>query len=71
MSETPSERPGLDTNGQRAAAPGDLGATIPMEPGGDEPGSRRGAPVPPSRGYREVTLLAVVVGVLIGVVMNA
>ncbi len=72
MSETPSERPGLETNGQRAAMPGDPGATIPMEPEAGEPGAGRpAAPMPPSRGYREVTLMAVVVGVLIGVVMNA
>jgi hypothetical protein len=74
MSETPSERPGLDLDGQRAAAPGDPGATIPVEPGSSDPGDPAGGsghPIPASPGYREVTLLAVVVGVLIGVVMNA
>ena len=74
MSETPSERPGLDTDGPRAAAPGDPGATIPLDTDGmdpTDPQGREGTPIPPSKGYREVTLLAVVVGVLIGVVMNA
>lgn len=74
MSETPSERPGLSTDGQRAAAPGDLGATIPLDPagGGDAPGAGRvGTSIPVSPGYREITVLAIVVGVLIGIVMNA
>lgn len=73
MSDTPSERPGLDTNGQRAAAPGDPSATIPMGTDGMDPTDPQGhgTAIPASPGYREVTVLAVVVGVLIGIVMNA
>ena len=63
MSDMPTEHPGDFGSGDGA---GD--GTIPVTP--DEAG-RRGAPIPPARGYREVTLLAVVVGLLIGIVMNA
>lgn len=72
MSETPSERPGLGTDGPRAAAPGDPSATIPLEGDAQNPKTPEGGhPMPTNPGYREVTLLAVVVGVLIGIVMNA
>jgi len=56
MSLTPSDQAGPDSNEHTDGSP---------------PAGKGDRPIPPSGGYREVTLLAVVVGVLIGVVMNA
>lgn len=69
MSEHPTD--GTPTEPDEAGAEG-LDGTIPVDPdsGRDDPGHAR-ASLPTGGGYKEVTLTAVVLGVLIGVVMNA
>ncbi len=70
MTDHPSDRPQPERR-EGGVDPIDLSAAPPPGILPPEPDEHASASMPAGGGYREVTLLAIVVGVLIGIVMNA